>query len=132
MTGRGEARAIQAIKSDAGRRLIRWVEQFGGIAKKRLEGHVSRGVGLWFEEFVERYLIPGARKLDDKLGVGDYIWKEMIVEVKSGAISADQLARVAAYAAKENRQFVYIFLNKPPAHIVNKIGAAGGTVFYLF
>jgi hypothetical protein len=131
--GQAEARAFKLIKSDAGWKMLRWVEQFGGFKTQQYTGGRNRIIGQDFEKFCQNYLIPGARRLGDKEGVGDYFWRGIYVEVKSGReVPLDQLARVAANAAEQGTGFAYIYLTKPAASVAKAITDKGGVVWYLY
>jgi RHS repeat-associated protein len=102
----------------------------------KLAGKLWDAIGKGFENCVGKYLLGGRAEPQVLTGVGkyrfDFLWRNIAIEVKSGAIDNDQLAAIAKYAEEKGCTFAYIFLNKPSGSEFSKIKEAGGMVYYLF
>lgn len=132
-----EAVALSVLKRRVGWRMQRALEEASGYGAQKLTGHVSRDIGLKFEAFVGKYLIPTAEKLPDPAGIGDFRWMRgeqvLFVECKaSKEVPLDQLQRIADNASREGASFLYVYLIKPPPVVIRTINSYGGAVFYLF
>lgn len=127
--GNAQLRLFRLIKSE---RIMSMLKS----GNKSLLGKFWHELGYGFENCVKKYLLQNKAKGPVKLAVGnhtaDALYNDIILEIKSGGISPQQLNAIATTAKMEGTRFAYLFLNKPSNGTINTIVKAGGNVFYIF